>query len=259
MDLIALARDCFTRLPVPIRTTLLYLARFYDIRPMLGPLTYNQDGLASRHCADFRLDRKFAKAYETGWKTRSWDSHNHWRVHVLLWASERGATIAGDFVECGVNRGGYARAIIEYLDFDALNKKFWLLDTFCGLDRKYVNSQEVRAGLSAGRYTECYEDVKRTFEVFRNVRIVRGAVPETLKQVSAKKIAFLSLDMNCAEPEISAAEFFWEKLSPGAAIVLDDYGWKKHSAQKKAFDEFARNKKVPILMLPTGQGLILKP
>jgi O-methyltransferase len=45
----------------------------------------------------------------------------------------------------------------------------------------------------------------------------------------------------------------------GAAIVLDDYGWRKHYEQKRAFDEFARQRGTSVLALPTGQGLILKP
>lgn len=80
----------------------------------------------------------------------------------------------------------------------------------------------------------------------------------TLDQVKSDKISFLSIDLNCAAPEIAAAEFFWDKLVSGASIVLDDYGWAKHIVQKHAFDDFARRRGVPILSLPTGQGLIIK-
>ena len=65
--------------------------------------------------------------------------------------------------------------------------------------------------------------------------------------------------MNCAVPEIAAAEYFWDKLVSGAVIVLDDYGWVCHIEQKLAFDEFASRKNVQVLVLPTGQGLIFKP
>lgn len=80
----------------------------------------------------------------------------------------------------------------------------------------------------------------------------------TLDQVKNDKISFLSIDLNCAAPEIAAADFFWDKLVNGASIVLDDYGWAKHIVQKHAFDDFARRRGVPILSLPTGQGLIIK-
>jgi hypothetical protein len=65
--------------------------------------------------------------------------------------------------------------------------------------------------------------------------------------------------MNCVAPEIAAAEYFWDKLVPGAVVILDDYGWEAHYEQKLAFDRFAARKGVMVLTLPTGQGLIFKP
>ncbi len=84
-------------------------------------------------------------------------------------------------------------------------------------------------------------------------------IPDTLPQVKAEKVCYLLIDMNCAAPEIAAAEYFWDKLVSGAAIILDDYGWDGHIVQKQAMDEFARRKGVSVLQLPTAQGLILKP
>lgn len=148
---------------------------------------------------------------------------------------------------------------MHYIAFERLPKRFWLLDTFCGLPEKYLSKEEQALGIQAGGYDECYHEVVKTFEDFDNVSIIRGAVPDTLDQVSAEKICYLSLDMNCAEPEIAAAVFFWDKLVSGAVVILDDYGWKKHIHQKLAFDEFARERGVQVLALPTGQGLIFKP
>jgi hypothetical protein len=90
-------------------------------------------------------------------------------------------------------------------------------------------------------------------------QIIKGTVPETLPECTAEKICYLSIDMNCAGPEIAAANYFWDKLVAGAVIVLDDYGFMGHEEQQKAFDAFAKEKKVQILQLPTGQGIIFKP
>ena len=65
-------------------------------------------------------------------------------------------------------------------------------------------------------------------------------------------------DMNCVQPEIAAAEYFWERLVPGAVMLLDDYGHAGHELQKEAFDRFSKHHGVPLLVLPTGQGLIIK-
>ncbi len=226
----------------------------------LESATYEQDGLITVHNSDFLYDEDFRRAYLAGEEQNSWSNAPiHWRVHVVLWAAARAAQMEGDLVECGVNRGGFSRAVIEYINFPQMkDKKFYLLDTFEGLSPKYISDEE-RENIADYNYENCYEEVKNTFGKYENVEIIKGIVPDTLSQVKSEKVSFLSIDMNCAAPEIAAAEFFWDKLTSGAAIVLDDYGWAKHIVQKRAFDEFARQRNVKILSLPTGQGLILKP
>jgi len=157
-----------------------------------------------------------------------------------------------------VYKGGLALTVMHYINFKTLNQKFYLLDTFRGLSEKYILDEEKKLG-KPRVYEECFERVKETFKEFKNVVIIRGTVPDTLPQVKAEKIAYLSLDMNCTQPEIAAAEFFWDKLVSGAVIILDDYGWQGHIIQKQAFDKFALRKGVQVLSLPTSQGLIFKP
>lgn len=225
-----------------------------------GTPTYNQDGLATRNNCDFMKDKLFMQSYKLGKETGSWGDENiHWRAYVVCWAADKVKKLEGDFVECGVNKGGFARTIINYIDFKNLNKDYYLLDTFCGLDEKYIAEEEKRCGIKSGGYEECYDAVKKTFSNFNNVKIIRGTVPDTLSQVETKKVSFLSIDMNNYTPEIKACEFFWDKLVSGGIIILDDYGFSEFELQKKAFDSFALRKGIQILSLPTGQGLIFKP
>lgn len=227
-----------------------------------SPLTYKQDGLATEHNADFMKDEAFMKSYNLGKNTGSWrKSEIHWRAYVACWAANKAKHLEGDFVECGVYRGGLARTVMHYVDFKKLPKKFYLLDTFCGLVEECLSDDEQKRGFRelGRRYDDCYEFVRDLFKEFGNVVIIRGTVPDTLPLVEARKVSYLSIDMNCAAPEIAAAEFFWDKLVSGAVMVLDDYGWANHIAQKRSFDEFAFRKGVQVLPLPTGQGLILKP
>lgn len=233
----------------------------YLNRPLYGRATYNQDGLVSSHYAGFMDEERFRTSYAAGSATGSWPHGDlHWRAHVICWAAARGASLRGDFVECGVNRGGFALTSMKYVGFERLGKKFFLLDTFEGLVDKQLSADERSVGLRGGGYRPCYAAVLDTFAPYGEaVRVIKGVVPETLAHVDAEQVAFLSIDMNAREPEIAAAEFFWDKLASGAAMVLDDYGWRKHASQRVAFDAFARHRNVPLLALPTGQGLILKP
>jgi O-methyltransferase len=227
---------------------------------LVNGLTYDQDGLATQHNCDFMKDERFIRAYRCGESTGSWgDAKVHWRAYVACWAAEKAKHLDGDFVECGVNKGGLAATVIEYVGFRNLRKKFYLLDTFDGLSEDYISEEERALGRKAGGYEECFEDVKRTFARFENVVLIRGPVPETLPRVTSEQVSYLSIDMNCAEPEIAAADFFWDKLVSGAVMLIDDYGWAGYAVQKRAFDLFAERNHVPLLALPTGQALIIKP
>src|SRR5262245_59997527 len=115
----------------------------YLNRPVYGKATYNQDGLVTTHNADFMREPRFARAYEAGQKTGSWTFGDlHWLAYIVCWAAERGASLEGDFVECGVNRGGYALTVINYVNFETLPKKFYLLDTYEGLVERYISPEE---------------------------------------------------------------------------------------------------------------------
>ncbi|HMQ04891.1 MAG TPA: TylF/MycF/NovP-related O-methyltransferase [Pyrinomonadaceae bacterium] len=229
--------------------------------PAMTGMTYDQDGLSTIHNCDFMNDPAFIRAYGEGEKLNSWFGQRvHWRVHTLFWAASRALQLEGDLVECGVNNGGFSRAIAEYIDLARLpDRRFYLLDNFAGISEQLLMEEEKTKGILDYSYTGNYEAVVETFGRFENVVIIKGDIPDTLVQVKSSAVSFLSIDLNCAAPEIAAAEYFWEKLVSGAAIVLDDYGWAKHIVQKRAFDEFAQRKNVPILSLPTGQGLIIKP
>jgi precorrin-6B methylase 2 len=106
---------------------------------------------------------------------------------------------------------------------------------------------------------DLYDNAVSNFAEFNNVTIIRGSVPSTLSTVEIGDVAYLSIDMNNTVPEIAAANYFWDKLKPGAPIVLDDYGFVRYETQKRAFDKWAADRCVEILALPTGQGLIVKP
>ena len=99
---------------------------------------------------------------------------------------------------------------------------------------------------------------KDNFKAFKNTTLVQGSIPESLADVQVKSIAYLSIDMNCYAPELAAANHFWESISKGGIILLDDYAYYGFEEQKKAFDDFAARKNRLVLSLPTGQGIIIK-
>lgn len=187
------------------------------------------------------------------------DLHIEWRVAIACWAAQHGAGLPGDFVECGVNTGILSRAICEYIDFNRLDKFFYLFDTFAGIPESQMSDSERATRLiSNTKYPDCYEITSKHFKSYPRAKLIRGMVPDTLSSVDIPSVAYLSLDMNIAFPERKAIEHFWPRLSPGAFVVLDDYGWKDYELQRETMDEFARENGVEVLALPTGQGLMIK-
>ena len=225
-----------------------------------GPITFSTDSLVTSNNCDFIKEPGFAKAYAAALATNPWEGFTlQWRTYICCWFADMVKGLEGDFAECGVNTGAYSRAVIEYTGFKSLDKIFYLLDTFEGLDPALISDAEKKAGIEKylTHYKNVFEQVKQTFSEF-NVRIIKGIVPYTLEQCQAEKLCYLSIDMNTVEPEIAAANYFWNKIVKGGVVILDDYGFPMHINQKIAFDEFAKLHGQTILSLPTGQGIIIK-
>jgi hypothetical protein len=155
---------------------------------------------------------------------------------------------------------------MHLLDWNQLSKSFYLLDTFAGIDERFVSQEEKDKGiltknaeqLKSGFYTSRADSVRANFSQWQRVKIIEGAIPETLDKVDSQDIAYLHIDLNCSPPEVAALRYFWARVVPGGLILLDDYAYVGYELQKAAMDTVARDLGFSILSLPTGQGLILK-
>lgn len=245
-------------------------AQLVGAQAFAQPPSYSGDFLATwNKSVDFLSDPRFLSAYRRGMDSghaigrprgSDIDIHIEWRIHTCCWAAWHAKQLDGDFVECGTNTGIMSLAVCEYVDFNALDKTFWLFDTFQGVPLEQMTDEERAADYNPNSmYFDCYDIARDNFAAFPRAKLVQGKVPDTLSSVSIERVAYLCVDMNIVEPESAALEYFWPKLVTGAVVVLDDYGWKQCAVQKRAHDIFARDKGVEIMLLPTGQGLILKP
>ena len=267
MNLINILRKVKARLfarntPLPI-----YLQQWIG----RGLPSYDANNLVTWYqSVDFMSDKHFLSAYHRGMNSGHQimrapgsrdDIHIEWRVAIACWVAHHAKRLPGDFVECGVNTGIVSLAICEYVDFNATGKSFWLFDTFCGIPADQITNTELTLGRgieNESLYLECYETAKRNFKPFKKANLIRGRVPDTLTSVSITEVAYLHLDMNVAYPERAAIEYFWPKMPVGAIVLLDDYGWTPYKPQKEILDDFAKKNGVQIMMLPTGQGLLIK-
>jgi hypothetical protein len=234
---------------------------------MMGVKAYVEDNLLTIQNHEFIEEPEFAKAYARGEQATGPGYNLRWRVHVALWAAHSASKLKGDFVECGVNKGFLSSAIMTSLDWNKLDKKFYLLDTFHGLDERFISDEERAAGylkrnqdsLASGYYVTGADAARKNFSEWKNAIIVEGTIPDSLKEVKTDAIAYLHLDLNCSPPEVAALEMLWDKLVPGAFVLHDDYAQMAHKISKEAMDKVAASKGLRFVSLPTGQGLLIKP
>lgn len=231
-----------------------------------GKVTFNENDLILVHRnPHFMENERFIEAYDKG---RRYDPNYppiHWRLHTICWAAKQGLALQGDFIEFGVNNGFFAETLVQYTNFSQYDRKLYLVDTFEGMQGELLSNRELSlTDFDKGNYNhdthDWYPQVRKRFEPYPNVEVVKGAVPGILASLEhIERLAYVSIDMNCTVPEIAAAEFCWDRMPTGAVIVLDDYGFTKHTEQRDAFDAFTKEKGIEVMLLATGQGIIVKP
>lgn len=214
--------------------------------------TYSGDNLITiGRNLSFLTDPPFLKAFNEHAKTKV-ERGILWRIWTVVWGARNGMKLGGDFVECACYKGITARIVCDTVDFgNQPDRRYFLYDLF--------EHDEAMPHHSMPEHSNTlFEEVKGRFSHLPNVTVTQGRVPESFEKALPDKIAFLHLDLNNAEAEIGALEVLFDRMVPGAVMVLDDYGWLGYRKQKIAEDDWMAKRGYHILELPTGQGLLIK-
>jgi O-methyltransferase len=162
--------------------------------------------------------------------------------------------IPGDYVECGVWRGG--SSMLAALAFDEAGdavRTMWLYDTFEGMsepterDRAFDSPEPV--GHEWERLQEdgsivlaraSLDDVRSSVSKVGirpdRFNYVVGKVEDTLPARAPERIALLRLDTDWYESTRHELEHLWPRLAPGGVLIVDDYGhW---AGAREAVDEY---------------------
>jgi len=160
--------------------------------------------------------------------------------------------IEGDFVECGVWRGGSMMAVAHTLKrLGDTTRKLYLYDTFAGMSAP--TDKDIRFdGVSAQRLIEkVFKDAgawcrAEKQEVTKNllstgypesnVLLVKGKVEETIPRTVPAKICLLRLDTDWYESTRHELTHLYPKLVKNGVLIIDDYDhWL---GSKQATDEY---------------------
>lgn len=242
----------------------------HAINPFHDSIFWGDRLLTIDKSAGFLSDPAFSAAYAAIRGSHTYDQYDSphtisWRLNTLVWAARSGLDIEGDFVECGTFKGDMAWVISKTVDFKSRHKCFYLYDTFDGFSDQYSSNNDfpehpgfIEYANTHYRNPELYPYVAARFSDRDDIKVIKGVVPDVLHQESPKKIAFMHIDLNSPAAEIGALELLFPRMSPGAILVFDDYGWKQFHRQKEAEDAFMQKLGYSILELPTGQGMVVK-
>lgn len=103
------------------------------------------------------------------------------------------------------------------------------------------------------------ETVLANLSRFRSqIELRPGAFPESFGNDGPEQISMMHVDLNWAKPTIDALEWSFPRWSHGGICLLDDYLWTGYEDQRIAVARFFHERRLPILALPTGQGIVFQ-
>jgi hypothetical protein len=188
------------------------------------------------------------------------------RVYALYKAVEYlcAARIAGDFVECGVWRGGSMMcAALTLLQKADTSRRLYLYDTFEGMvppDERDINFRGTPATalLEAEQRSEqsyiwgyspldaVRQNMISTGYPEEQIGYVCGAVEETIPATMPESIALLRLDTDWYTSTLHELRHLFPRLAKGGVLIIDDYGhWQ---GARRAVDEYFASSDVRILL-----------
>ena len=153
--------------------------------------------------------------------------------------------IAGDFVECGIWKGGNIVIAKKFLDSVNNIKKFFCYDTFEGMTEPGEFDGEKAHKTWQGK-SKCEAGMEEVIAVFKfhdllddRIKFIKGDVRKTLldKNNLPDSICILRLDTDFYDSTLIELELLYPRLSSGGYLIVDDYGhW--HGSRRAVNDYF---------------------
>lgn len=174
--------------------------------------------------------------------------------------------IDGDFVECGVWKGGSSMLIAEFLaSKNIAHRKIFMYDTFEGMSAPTEKDVDIIRETSAEKLLAqnskevsdsvwCYsslDEVKRNMGLTRfnqnNIVYVKGKVEDTIPHTMPNnELALLRLDTDWYESTKHELNHLFPLLQQKGVLIIDDFGhW---DGAKKAVLEYFEKNKVQMLL-----------
>ena len=182
-----------------------------------------------------------------------------WRHYFVFWSARLAALQASrgkiNLAECGVCDGLTLFFAVHAVALKAKKVNAFAYDAWAPMSGQGLYQKENNL---KGAYSHL--SLENTQKNLRDVpgRLVynQGQIPSSFgRSQNPSRIDWLHIDLKSASATDHSLEFFFSRLSPGALILFDDYGWRAHIETKKKIDRFVLRKNLNLLHLPTGQAI----
>ena len=183
--------------------------------------------------------------------------------------------IIGDFVECGVWRGGTGIIIKKLLQkYNNNEKKIYLLDSYEGMENLEKSNtitekdkldqicsyilNDVEQYFGKKLIETNYDEVKNNliyFDCFdKNVILLKGWFNDQFPFDNINTISLLRLDCDYYYPTKICLEKLYKKVSKGGFIILDEY-YLEFMGEKNAVDEFRSKYNITNKIIPVNNNI----
>jgi O-methyltransferase len=165
------------------------------------------------------------------------------RCFAIYSLASQAAHLPGQFVECGVYRGGTAMLLAT------VGRPLHLYDTFAGM-----RSTDPKRDLhQAGDFADTSLEAVRA--LVPSAVFHPGWIPETFSDLP-DQISFAHIDLDLYQPILDCCEHFYPRMPNGAFMVFDDYGFPSCPGARQAVDEFFVDKPECPLVLTSGHAIV---
>lgn len=202
----------------------------------------------------FDLEAEFLQLYELcRAETMTSIERMYALYHATCYVLDR--NIPGDFVECGVWRGGSLMLMAHtLLARGCTNRMIWLYDTFDGVTPPTDDDVQEMSGRPAVDILHEHErsqdnpfwgiaplslvenNLRRTGYPMHRFRFIEGDVLKTIPAQAPERLAVLRLDTDWYKSTRHELEHLYPRLSAGGVLIVDDYGYWRGA--RKATDEY---------------------
>jgi O-methyltransferase len=179
-----------------------------------------------------------------------------YRCYELWMLAKQTSHVDGDILEVGVWRGGTG-AILAKAVKDFGSKKVYLADTFAGVVKAGINDTLYKNGEHSDTSIETVQKLTESLAL-DNIEVLQGVFPDDTQYRVNGKIALLHCDVDAYASSKDVVEWCLPRLSLGAILVFDDYGFSGCEGVTSYCEELRNNQAFCFIHNLNGHAVFIK-